>query len=129
MLMDIQKCDHILKLCMLSIHYLTLKQKILLVLVLQKKSLLGHLLLYHIFSSSSSADTLVSRKLVAVVTNVKENDIEIEYGSAVSKKRIKFFGNEKGFISKDSILAILPQPNYKRGVYEFLDELEIDVFQ
>ena len=66
---------------------------------------------------------------MAVVTNVKENDIEIEYGSAVSKKRIKFFGNDKGFISKDSILAILPQPNYKRGVYEFLDELEIDVFQ
>ena len=61
----------------------------------------------YLFSSSSSADTLVSRKLVAVVTNVKENDIEIDYGSAVSKKRIKFIGNDKGFISKDSILAIL----------------------
>ena len=66
---------------------------------------------------------------MAVVTNVKENDIEIEYGSAVSKKRIKFIGNDKSFISKDSILAILPQPNYNEDVYGFLDELEIDVFQ
>ena len=39
----------------------------------------------YLFSSSSSADTLVNRKLVAAVTNVKENDLEIEYGSAVSK--------------------------------------------
>ena len=66
---------------------------------------------------------------MAVVTNVKENDIEIDYGSAVLKKRIKFIRNDKGFISKDSILAILAQPNYKRSVYEFLDKLEIDVFQ
>ena len=57
------------------------------------------------------------------------NDIEIEYGSGVSKKRIKFIGNDKGFIWKDSILGILSQPNYKRGVYEFLDEPEIDIFQ
>ena len=54
--------------------------------------------------------------------------LPIRYDSAISKKRIRFVGNDKGFISKDSILAILPQPNYKRGVYEFLDELEIDDF-
>ena len=35
-------------------------------------------------------------------------------------KRIKFIGIDKGFITKDSILAILTQPNYKRGVYKFL---------
>ena len=81
----------------------------------------------YLFSSSSSVDTLVRRKLVAVVTNVKKDDIEIEYASAVSKKRIKFIGNDKGPVSKDSILTILPQPNYKRSVYDFLDELEIDV--
>ena len=81
----------------------------------------------YLFSSSSSVDTSVRRKLVAVVTNVKKYDIEIEYASAISKKRIKFIGNDKGSISKDSILTILPQPNYKRGVYKFLDELDIDV--
>ena len=83
----------------------------------------------YLFSSSSSADTLLCRKFVAdVLTNATENDTEIEYGSAVSNKRIKFIGNDKGSISKYSILAILPQPNYKRGVYEFLDELEVDIF-
>ena len=44
----------------------------------------------YLFSSSSSADTLVSRKLVAVVTNVKEHDNEIEYligRKKVGKKR------------------------------------------
>ena len=46
----------------------------------------------YLFSSSSSADTY--RKLVAVVTNVNENDIEIEYGSEVSKKIIQFIGND-----------------------------------
>ena len=81
----------------------------------------------YLFSSSSSVDTLVRRKLVAVVTNVRKDDIEIEYASAVSTKRIKFIGNDKGSISKDSTLIILPQPNYKRGVYEFLDELEIEI--
>ena len=53
----------------------------------------------------------------------------LKLNMAVQCQRIKFIGNDKGFISKDSILAILPQPNYKRGVYEFLGELEIDVFQ
>ena len=100
---------------------------------LTKEVTVGSFIVYYyipyLFSSSSSADTLVSRKFVAdVLTNAKENDTEIEYGSAVSKKRIKFIGNDKGSISKYSILAILPQPNYMRGVYEFLDELEIDVF-
>ena len=83
----------------------------------------------YLFSSSSSAHNVVTRKIVVVVTNVKENDIEIECGRAVSKKRIKFIGNDKGFISKDSTLAVLPQPSYKRSVYEFLDEFEIDVTQ
>ena len=44
----------------------------------------------YLFSSSSSADTLVSRKLVTVVTNVKEHDNEIEYligRKKVGKKR------------------------------------------
>ena len=94
-----------------------------------KKLLLVHLLLYHVYSLVCHQLTLyiVRRKLVAVVTNAKKDDIEIKYASAVSKKRIKFIGNDKGSISKDSISTILPQPNYKRGVYEFLDELEIDV--
>ena len=87
----------------------------------------SYVIVPYLFSSSSSVDTLVRRKLVAVVTNVKKDDIEIEYASAVSTKRIKFIGNDKGSISKDSTLTILPQPNYKRGVYEFLDELEIEI--
>ena len=60
----------------------------------------------YLCSSSSSVDTLVRRKLVAVVTKVKKDDIDIEYASAVSKKRIKLIGNDKGSISKDSILTI-----------------------
>ena len=40
----------------------------------------------YLFSSSSSADVLVSSKLVSVVT-VKEDHIEIEYASTVSKKK------------------------------------------
>ena len=55
--------------------------------------------------------------LVAAITSVKENDIEIEYASAVSKKIIKFIGHDMAFILEDLILAILPQPNYKRSTY------------
>ena len=67
----------------------------------------------YLFSSSSLADTLVGRKFVVVIINVKENNIEIECGSAVSKKRTEIIGNDKGFILKDLNLAILPQPNYE----------------
>ena len=71
---------------------------------LTKEVTVGSFIVYYyipyLFSSSSSADTLVSRKFVAdFLTNAKENDTEIEYGSAVSKKRIKFIGNDKGSIS------------------------------
>ena len=48
---------------------------------------------------------------------MKENDIEIEYARAVSKKIIKFIGHDMAFILEDLILAILPQPNYKRSTY------------
>lgn len=54
----------------------------------------------YLFSSSSSVELLAIRKLVAAVTNVKENDIEIEYGSAISKKKIKFIGNDKDLIQQ-----------------------------
>ena len=104
--MDIQKCDHILKLCMLSIHYLILKQKmfkekILLVLVFANKVTVDlFVIVPYLFSSSSSVELLAIRKLVAAVTNVKENDIEIEYGSAISKKKIKFIGKDKDLIQQ-----------------------------
>ena len=84
-----------------------LKEKILLVLVFANKVTVDSFVIVpYVFSSSSSVELLVIRKLVAVVTNVKENDIEIEYGSAISKKKNKFIGNDTDFISTDSILAI-----------------------
>lgn len=48
---------------------------------------------------------------MAVIANVRKNDIKIKFASALSKIIIKFIGNHKGFISKGSILAVLPQPN------------------
>ena len=55
-------------------------ETILLILIWRKKSFI---IVPHLLSGSSSANILVSRKLVAVVTNVKEHDIEIEYAIAV----------------------------------------------
>ena len=58
-------------------------ETILLILIWQKKSFI---IVPYLLSGSSSANILVSRKLVAVVTNVKEHDIEIEYAIAVWKE-------------------------------------------
>ena len=58
-------------------------ETILLILIWRKKSFI---IVPYLLSGSSSANILVSRKLVAVVTNVKEHDIEIEYAIAVWKE-------------------------------------------
>ena len=77
------------------------KEKILLVLVFANKVTVDlFVIVPYLFSSSPSVELLAIRKLVAAVTNVKENDIEIEYGSAISKKKIKFIGNDKDLIQQ-----------------------------
>ena len=77
------------------------KEKILLVLVFANKVTVDlFVIVPYLFSSSSSVELLAIRKLVAAVTNVKENDIEIEYSSAISKKKIKFIGNDKDLIQQ-----------------------------
>ena len=44
----------------------------------------------------------------------------LKLNMAVQYQKFRSIENDKGFISKDSISATLPQPNYTRGIYEFL---------
>ena len=68
----------------------------------------------------------VTKNLVAVVTNVKQDTLEVQYMSAISKQRFKICSNDKGIASQKSVLQILPCPPLKRDIYHFNDELDVD---
>ena len=69
----------------------------------------------------------VTKNLVAVVTNVKQDTLEVQYMSAISKQRFKICSNDKGIASQKSVLQILPCPPLKRDIYHFNDELDVDM--
>ena len=73
------------------------------------------------FQTSKST---VTKKLVAVVTNVKQDTLEVQYMSIMSKQRFKICLNDKGIVSQKSVLQILPCPSLRRDIYHFNEELD-----
>ena len=78
------------------------------------------------FKFQTSKST-VTKKLVAVVTNVKQDTLEVQYMSAMSKQRLKICSNDKGRVSQKSVLQILPCPSLQHDIYHFNDELNVDM--
>ena len=76
------------------------------------------------FQTSKST---VTKKLVAVVTNVKQDTLEVQYMSAISKQRFKIYSNDKGIVSQKSVLQMLPCPSLKQDIYHFNEELDVDM--
>ena len=64
---------------------------------------------------------------MAVVTNVKQDTLEVQYMSAMSKQRLKVCSNSKGIVSQKSVLQTLPSPSLKRDIYHFNEELDVDM--
>ena len=62
------------------------------------------------------------KKLVAVVTNVKQDTLKLQYMSAMSKQRFRICSNDKGTVSQ-----VLPCPSLKRDIYHFNEELDVDM--
>ena len=81
------------------------------------------------FASASSSKYL-TKKLVAMVTNhsKEDNTVEVEYTTAISKRRVKIMSADKGQIGCNNIARLLSYPALKRGVYEFAEDLDIDTF-
>ena len=69
----------------------------------------------------------VTKKLVAVVTNVKQDPLEVQYMLAISKQRFKICLNDNGIVSQKSVLQVLPCPSLKRDIYHFNEELDVDM--
>ena len=81
------------------------------------------------FASATSSKYL-TKKLVAMVTNhsKEDNTVEVEYTTAISKRRVKIMSADKGQIGCNNIARLLSYPALKRGVYEFAEDLDIDTF-
>ena len=76
------------------------------------------------FQTSKST---VTKKLVAVATNVKQDTLEVQYMSAISKQqRFKICLNDKGIVTQKSVLQILPCPSLKHDICHFNEELDVD---
>ena len=69
----------------------------------------------------------VTKKLVAVITDVKPDTLEVHYMSAISKQRFKIYSNGKGIVSEKSVLQIVSCPSLKRDIYHFNEELDVDM--
>ena len=76
------------------------------------------------FQTSKST---VTKKLVAVAMNVKQDTLEVQYMSAISKQqRFKICLNDKGIVTQKSVLQILPCPSLKHDICHFNEELDVD---
>ena len=76
------------------------------------------------FQTSKST---VTKKLVAVVTNVKQDTLEVQYMSVILKQSFKICSNDKGIVSQKSVLQILPCPSQKQHIYHFNEVLDVDM--
>ena len=74
-----------------------------------------------------TSKSIVTKKLVAVVLNVKQDTLEVQYMSAMSKQRFKICLNDKGIVSQKSVLQILPCPSLKPDIYNFNEKLDVDM--
>ena len=77
------------------------------------------------FQTSKST---VTKKFVAVATNVKQDTLEVQYMSAISnQQRFKICLNDKGIVSQKSVLQILPCSSLKHDICHFSEELDVDM--
>ena len=77
------------------------------------------------FQTSKST---VTKKFVAVATNVKQDTLEVQYMSAISnQQRFKICLNDKGIVSQKSVLQILPCSSLKHDICHFNEELDVDM--
>ena len=80
--------------------------------------------------ASGSSSKYVTKRLFALVTcsNKDESTVEVQYATAISKRRVKITSADKGQIDCKDIVWLLPCPALRRGVYEFEEDLDIDTF-
>ena len=64
-----------------------------------------------------------------MVINTSEEAIEVHYAKCVgqSLKRFAFINNDTDFVIKTDMINVLPCPVLKRGVYEFLEDVNVDI--
>ena len=70
-----------------------------------------------------------TKNIVALVINNSEEAIEIHCVECVGQS-LKWFAlvkNDTDFVTKTDIINVFPCPILKRGVYEFLEDVNIDI--
>ena len=69
----------------------------------------------------------MTKKSVAVVMNVKQDTLKVQYMSAMSKQWFKICSNDKGIVSQRYVLQILLCPSLMCDIFHFNEGLDIDM--
>ena len=57
----------------------------------------------------------------------KQDTLEVQYMSALSKQRLKICSNDKDILSQKSVVQILQCPSLKCDIYHFNKALDVDM--
>ena len=82
---------------------------------------------YDFVIKTSSKEESKTKRLIAIVKDIDGDKFQVVYGKALSKKRFKIIEDDVGLVIKEKIVSILPCPNLRRGIYEFAQNIDIDL--
>ncbi|KAI6646185.1 hypothetical protein LOD99_9392 [Oopsacas minuta] len=70
-----------------------------------------------------------NKRLVAVVISINSSDdkLNVCFGKALTKRRILLNESDEVVIQQNEVIQVLPCPLLRRGVYEFPEDLDIDI--
>ena len=76
---------------------------------------------------SSENDKSITRRLLAVIKDADHNQFAVIYSKTINKQRFKTVENDISVITRDKIISTLPFPNLRRDIYEFDQNIDVDV--
>ena len=68
-----------------------------------------------------------TKQLLAVIKDADHNQFTVIYGKAINKRRFKIVENDISVITRDKIISTLPFPNLRRDIYEFDQNIDVDL--
>ena len=70
-----------------------------------------------------------TKNLLALVLDVDKSLVEVQYGKRVgqSLKHFMIVPNDKGYVTNDDVIWVLPYPILTHGVNEFTEDIRVDL--
>ena len=68
-----------------------------------------------------------TKQLLAVIKDADYNQFTAIYGKPINKQRLKIVENDISVITRDKIISTLPLTNLKRDIYEYDQNIDVDL--